>query len=279
MRGYLLGMLIGFCAFLMVISAIPAQAEVTYKFGVVPQFAPRKLASIWLPILEELSKRTGLRFKMTGAPEIPKFEKSFLEGEFDFAYMNPYHAVLAAKKSGYVPLIRDGSRSLYGILVVQKNSPIQNLKDLAGKSVAFPAPNALGASLLMRADLEMLHGVKVKPLYVKTHSSVYLNVVLGQTSAGGGVLTTLKRQKPNIQKLLRIIYTTRKMPPHPITAHPRVPQHIMKSVKEAFLSMSEDKSTSKLLKNVPLRKAVSASIDEYRVLLEWGLDKFYVTTN
>ena len=31
--------------------------------------------------------------------------------------------------------------------------------DLNGKTVAFPSPNALGASLLMRADLERLHKI------------------------------------------------------------------------------------------------------------------------
>jgi phosphonate transport system substrate-binding protein len=250
-------------------------AETTYNFGVVPQFEPRKLADIWVPILKELEVRTGLKFKMAGSPKIPDFEVSFLGGEFDFAYMNPYHAMLAGEKQGYVPLVRDGGRELFGILVVPKDSPIQDVKQLDGHKVAFPAPNALGASLLMRADLESLHGVKVRPIYVQTHSSVYLNVILNKAAAGGGVASTLKRQKQERQDRLRILYKTRTMAPHPVTAHPRVPEEHMKAVQQALLDMAQTEKGQALLEKIPMKKAIPASLEDYRILKEWGLEGFY----
>jgi len=254
----------------------PALAdEHEYRFGVVPQFEPRKLANIWIPILEQLEQRTGFKFKMVGSPKIPDFEVSFLEGEFDFAYMNPYHAMLAGEEQGYVPLIRDGGRKLSGVLVVGKDSPIQNVADLNGQKVAFPAPNALGASLLIRADLEEVYGVKVKPVYVQTHSSVYLNVVLDQTAAGGGVLSTLKNQKPEIQDKLRVLYTTREMAPHPVTAHPRVPQAHQDAVQQVFLDIAKTEAGQALLRKIPMKSAMPAHLQDYKVLKQWGLEKYY----
>lgn len=250
-------------------------AETTYDFGVVPQFEPRKLADIWVPILNELEKRTGLKFKMVGSPKIPDFEISFLGGEFDFAYMNPYHAMLAGEKQGYVPLVRDGGRELFGILVVPKESPIRDLKELNGQKVAFPAPNALGASLLMRADLETLHDIKVRPIYVQTHSSVYLNVILNKAMAGGGVASTLKRQKQEIQERLRILYKTRAMAPHPVTAHPRVPKEHREAVRQALLDMAGTEDGKALLNKIPMRQAIPAKLEDYQILKEWGLEKFY----
>ena len=140
---------------LMVSCLAPAAArgEDSFSFGVVPQFEARHLAAIWQPILEELGARTGYRFDLVGSPRIPAFEASFLAGEFDFAYMNPYHAMLAAEGQGYVPLVRDGAGRLRGILVVRDDSPYRDVADLEGRRIAFPSPNALGASLLMRADL------------------------------------------------------------------------------------------------------------------------------
>jgi phosphonate transport system substrate-binding protein len=61
--------------------------------------------------------------------------------------MNPYHAIRANKKHGYAPLVRDVGRSLFGIIVVKKDSPIETVSELDGEIVAFPAPNALGAAL------------------------------------------------------------------------------------------------------------------------------------
>ena len=210
-----------------------------YSFGVVPQFEQRKLFRIWRPILDELEKRTGLSFHLVGSPKIPVFEKKYMAGIYDFAYMNPYNILQAYKSQGYIPLIRDGGRVLKGVLVVRKDSPIQSMKELAGKQVAFPARNALGASLMIRADLDRLHVVEIIPRYVQTHSSVYLHVAMGMTEAGGGVVSTLRAQKAEIQNRLRVLYETQAVNPHPVSVHPRVPLEDQEKVRRAFLAMAQ----------------------------------------
>ncbi|NQU59339.1 MAG: phosphate/phosphite/phosphonate ABC transporter substrate-binding protein [Rhodospirillales bacterium] len=256
-----------------------AKAETVYSFGVVPQFEPRKLANIWTPILKELEKRTGLKFKMVGSPKIPDFEAAFMGGEFDFAYMNPYHSLVAAEKQGYVPLVRDGARELYGILVVPKNSTIKSVGELKDKKIAFPAPNALGASLLMRADMATIYKISIRPVYVQTHSSVYLNVALGQTAAGGGVMGTFKSQPAEIRDALKILYKTRAMPPHPITAHARVSKKDRELVRKAFLDMGKSKEGAALLAEVPIKKIIAASVNDYKKLKSWKLNNFFVGSN
>jgi phosphonate transport system substrate-binding protein len=247
-----------------------------YQFGVVPQFEPRHLASIWVPILKELEIRTGFRFTMTGSPRIPDFEVDFQQGRFDFAYMNPYHSLVAFESQGYEPLVRDGGRSLFGILVVPADSPITSVEVLEGKRVAFPAPNALGASLLMRADLETLHGVEVLPYFVKTHSSVYTDVLLGRAAAGGGVMATLNQQSEQAREALRILYRTREISPHPVTAHPRVPEEHREAVRRAFLDMGDTEAGRALLEKVPIREVTTASIGDYEAIGQWNLEEFFV---
>lgn len=250
-----------------------------YSFGVVPQFEQRKLFRIWRPVLDELEHRTGLSFELVGSQKIPVFERKYMNGAYDFAYMNPYHILKANESQGYIPLVRDGGRMLKGILVVTRDNPIQHLHELSGKQIAFPAPNALGASLLMRAELAKLHGVKVIPYYVQTHSSVYLHVVLGLTEAGGGVASTLNAQKPEIRQKLRILYETRPMIPHPISAHPRVPEADRKKVRQALLEMAQTEKGAALLAKIPMRKAVAAGMEDYMPMSAWGLDEFFVSDN
>jgi phosphonate transport system substrate-binding protein len=248
----------------------------TYSFGVVPQFEKRKLARIWRPILDELEQRTGFTFKLEDSSNIPAFEEKFLEGAYDFAYMNPYHLLMAHDAQGYLPLVRNGEHMLKGVLVVPKESPIQSVAELAGKTVAFPSPNALGAALLMRAELAQFHNVEVIPHYVHTHTSVYLHVALGLNPAGGGVASTLRAQKPEVKRKLRIIYETQAVNPHPIGAHPRVPDNHREMVRQAFLEMSKTKNGAALLSEVPMRRAVTASLEDYTPLRSWGLEEFYV---
>jgi len=244
----------------------------TYRFGVVPQFEQRKLHATWSPILAELSRRTGLRFELVTTLTIEDFEQAFVQERFDFVYMNPYHVL---KARAYLPLVRDAA-PLRGILVVRRDGPIQRVEELAGKVVAFPSPNALGASLLMRADLERLHHVKVEPLYVKTHSSVYLHVAQGLAPAGGGVEKSLGEQRPEIREALRVLYTTRSLPSHPVSAHRRVPAADQERVRQALLALDATPEGRALLAHVPTARLVPTSKTDYEPMRAWGLEAYWV---
>ena len=253
----------------------PSFAE-TYTVGVVPQFNARTLQSIWTPILQELEHRTGHTFELRGSQSIPVFEQQFLAGEFDFAYMNPYHFIRARKTQGYLPLVRDTGKKLRGILVVRKDAAIDDVEQLQDKAIAFPSPNALGASLMMRAQLAREFKLSFEPRYVKSHDSVYLNVVMGRTVAGGGVGRTLAKQPSEVREQLRILYTTPAVASHPFTVHPRVPETMRSLVQDALVAMGESESGQELLAKIPIGTAGEALSEDYVPLQKMGLDAFYV---
>ncbi len=253
----------------------PSLAE-TYAVGVVPQFNARTLQSIWTPILQELERRTGHTFELRGSKSISAFEKQFMAGEFDFAYMNPYHFILARKTQGYLPLVRDTGKRLRGILVVRKDVAIDDVEQLQDKAIAFPSPNALGASLMLRAQLAREFNLRFEPRYVKSHDSVYLNVVTGRMAAGGGVGRTLARQPSEVLEQLRVLYTTPAVASHPVTVHPRVPETVRSMVKNALIAMGESESERQLLAKIPIGTAGEALSEDYVPLQKMGLDAFYV---
>ncbi|MET0068073.1 MAG: phosphate/phosphite/phosphonate ABC transporter substrate-binding protein [Candidatus Thiodiazotropha sp.] len=255
--------------------SVQAGQEV-FTVGVVPQFEARKLHAIWRPILDRLEQSTGYRFELRGSPTIPEFEREFMAGVYDFAYMNPYHLVIANEKTGYVPLIRDQARRLYGVLVVSKESDIKSPGDLDGKIVAFPAPNALGASLMMRQELSDRFKVNITPYYVKTHDSVYLNVLLKKASAGGGVQKTLNRQKQEYRDHLLVIHETEKVAPHPFVAHPRVAEEIRQLIQDALLEIGNSDEGRALLAKIPMKQVGKATLSDYEPLTKMGLERFYV---
>ncbi|HEX8980886.1 MAG TPA: phosphate/phosphite/phosphonate ABC transporter substrate-binding protein [Parasulfuritortus sp.] len=252
-----------------------AAAGPVYTLGVVPQFEQRKLFAIWKPVVDELERRSGLNIRLVVTLTIPEFETALEKGTFDFVYTNPFEILRAADRQGYIPLVRD-AHPLYGILVVRRDSPLNNVDQLQGKTLAVPSPNALGASLLLRADLERLHGIHMVMVNAKTHSSVYLHVLNGLTDAGGGVQKTLAEQPAGIRDGLRVLYTTRAMPSHPIAAHPRVPPEIRKRLQKALLEMAVTPSGKALLDKIPMPAPVPATLADYRLMKDWKLDTYWV---
>ena len=269
-----------FClSMLVVLSAINSSfalnQEKTYSFGVVPQFEAKKLHAIWEPILTYLKNETGYRFILRGSPTIPEFETQFIQGEFDFAYMNPYHLAVANEKAGYQPILRDHGRKLYGILVVRKDSNITSPSQLNGKALAFPAQNALGASLQIRQELIDTFNIDFLPKYVKTHDSVYLNVLLGRAAAGGGVQKTLQQQRPEVREALQVIHQTQKVTPHPIAVLPSVPEEVKNAVTAALIKYGQTDEGRSQLAKVPIKEIGRADLADYLPLIKLGLERFY----
>lgn len=259
------------CAAINLFSATGLMA-CTLSMGVVPQFEHRRTLETWDPILERLQDATGCKINFEGAHSIPEFEASFKSGLYDLAYMNPFHLVQAHDAQGYLPLVRSGSSQLQGILTVAGSSDFETLEDLEGHEIAFPAPNALGASLLMRAELATLHNLSFVPKYVGTHTSVYLNVFKDLASAGGGVQRTLNSQDSRLQDGLRVIYRTEKVPSHPLAVHPRVEDRVKLAIVSEMMAI--DASQPDLLESVPMKSPVPAKLEDYAALRELGLEDF-----
>ena len=258
-----------------VLIGTPGHAADAYSFAVVPQFDQRKLFAIWKPVVDKVSKRTGIQLNLVATLTVPEFERELTKGSFDFVYANPYHILREEDRQGYVPLIRDKA-PLRGILVVPKDSPLKSPADLDGQQLAIPSFNALGASLLLRADLTQIFKVKVTPVNVKTHSSVYLYVANGLLPAGGGVEKTFQEQEPAVRDLLRVMYTTREMPSHPIAAHPRVPAKVQAAIKQAFLELASSDDGRGLLREIPMSDPVATSMKDYAPMHAWGLASYWV---
>lgn len=246
------------------------------KVGVVPQFDHRTIQSIWEPILHELELDNQLKYKLVGSPSISDFEVKFEKGEFDFVYLNPYHLLVAHQKQGYYPILRDIGRELYGIIVTKSNTPIESIEGLNDKKVAFPSPNALGAALIPRAEFAMKYMISPIYLYVNSHDSVYLNVILGKVDAGGGVQKTFNQQPEYIKNKLKIIYETERVAPHPIAVHPRVDKGIVEGFKRTFYKCYRNEVKKIWLEKIPIKVLGEARIEDYNSLKEMGLESFYV---
>jgi len=254
-----------------------AHAKETYIWSVVPQFTGIAVHRDWTPLLNAIEKNTGYQFSLKIYDSIPEFESGFADGKPDFAYMNPYHAVIAKNEQGYIPIIRDGKRKLTGILVTRKDSAIKSVEDLQGKRIAFPSPNAFAASLLPRALLTEKYNIQYTTAYAKTHSNAYRFVLLNKAAASGGVYRTLKRERAEVQEQLRVIYKTSSSPSHPVVVHKRVPKKVANAVQEAIIALAKTDDGKAILKAILIPKPIAANYKrDYKPLSKLNLEQYVV---
>lgn len=209
------------------------------SIGVVPQQSASRMVRAWGPILRYLEAGTGRRFVFSTAPDIPTFEQRLAEGQYDIAYMNPYHYTVVHRQAGYQAFAKASGKRIQGILVVARDSPLNNLQDLDGSTLAFPAPAAFAASMLPRAHLTR-QGIRFTPAYVASHDSVYRAVARGLYPAGGGVMRTFNAIEPALRAKLRLLWLTPGYTPHALAAHPRLDAALVQQIQVLLIGLAAD---------------------------------------
>ena len=251
--------------------------ERVYSWIVVPMFSPTVVHRDWGPLMKVLEQRTGYHFKLVTADSFNFFEKQIFNGNVDFAYANPYQTLIANRQQGYIPLVRDGQRRLTGILVVRKDSSLQQVKDIEGKKIVFASPNAFAVSLYMRAMLSEREGISFIADYVGTHSNAYRQVLLGRAAASGGIYRTLRKERPEVQENLRVIYEVPSTITHAVIANPKVAEEVRESVQKLLLELSATEKGQTLLNSIFLPQPIKADFErDYAPLNSLNLDKYVV---
>jgi phosphonate transport system substrate-binding protein len=237
------------CCLVLWSLVVPAWGQQSLTFAVVPQQSATQLAESWIPVLSWLSKRSGLQLQFVTAPDVPSFEQRLATGEYDIAYMNPYHYTVFSDHPGYRAFARAKGERIKGIVVVPKDSPIKTLNDLSGKTLAFPTPAAFAACLLVQAELRG-RGIAFTPKVVNSHNSVYRSVAKGIFPAGGGVPRTFELLDENVRSELRVLWETREFTTHAIASRPALDPAVRVRLWKAMRDMSDNPQGRELLKAI-----------------------------
>jgi phosphonate transport system substrate-binding protein len=246
------------------------------KAYIVPQLTATQTYTQWAPVLDRVGKSAELCFDLVVPATIPQFEADLANGKPDFVFMNPYHVVMKWREHEYVPLVAS-SEPIFGVLTVKKDSKHIILKDLSYGKIAFPAPNAFAASILIRSLLAN-NGIRFEPVYVKTHSNVYRSVVRGDIAvAGGGIESTLLAEPSELKDELRVLVETKRYTSHPFSANARIPKLTQERVQTAFLNLAKTPDGAELLSRIQLAKPMAVSYKaNYQALEALKLDQYVV---
>lgn len=242
------------CAPLTAVAAGPPQK---YILAVLPSAPPVTTYSRWLPFVERLNRETGYAFQLKVYEKMSAFEQDIWTGTPDFIFASPIQTVVAHDRHGYQPLLRAADPVSIS-LIVRTDSPIKTVSDLSGKRIAFVGNKNL-CSVFVRSMLaKQQENFTYFTEYSGSIKNVIKSVLLGKSDAGAVFNPELAGESEETRSQLRSVIQTKKIAPHPLCAHPKVPQAVRLKVKQAVLSWAATREGAELLKTVKMASPVAA---------------------
>lgn len=221
------------------------QDDKPFEFGVISQRSPLLTAQYWNPILIYVSKISGVPLRLRVGKSGVETNAMINHGTVDFIYSNHiFHP--ENDGAGYRVIARDGTKAISGQIVVPKASQIRNLKELTGKSVAFPSKVAFVGYMV---PILALHEAKVE---VVTRFAGNQEGAMGQLASGTaeaiGVNSEVMREFAEREKFAyRVIWSSKPYLSMPIAAKSSVPSAAVEAVRNALIGMKQDPEGRKIL--------------------------------
>jgi phosphonate transport system substrate-binding protein len=237
------------CAVLVLLALAIARsgeaAERPLSFGVLNQQSPALTAERWNPILDYVSRKSGVPLRLRMGPTVQETDAMMGRGEFDFMFTN-HNFQSEFESVGYHVIARWGGGPIHGVIAVLADSPIQNLKQLHERRVAFPSEDAFvgyaGPMVALRRA-----GVSVQPVFAGNQEGVLAQLKARRVDAAAVNSRFLRQYAERENMQVREIFVSEGFPDLAVIAHPRVPASTVAKVRQAFLGMKDDPQAAAIL--------------------------------
>ncbi|MBA4421653.1 MAG: hypothetical protein C0390_00980 [Syntrophus sp. (in: bacteria)] len=120
--------------------------------------------------------------KVVVAKDIPEMVQWVKKEVVDIVFETAFATVVMREEAGMIPKLlvwKKGVKQYVTLFFVRNDSPMTNLKDLAGKTLAFESPNSTSAYLIPKAELRLL-GLTVIPLEGRARKNAVNYVFAGR---------------------------------------------------------------------------------------------------
>jgi len=205
---------------LPLVAALPlaAQQPTELTLGVYSFKRPTDVVRDFGPAIDELSRAmTALAGRpITLSLRVTKTYEDcltkFVDGEIDLVRFGPASYVHAKTRNPGIQLVvqeqEDGKNRCHGVIAVRKDSPIQSLADLRGRSFAFGDELSTIGRYLSQAELvkaKVFESDLSRSEFLERHDKVFKAVEVGDFDAGAMHIATFEdlNQKGQLRTIVK----------------------------------------------------------------------------
>lgn len=255
-------------------SQSPVVAQERYRLSMLPRYAPEEILKQITPLANYLSKALGVPVEPVVTADFKQYEQRLLNNEIQIAYENPlvYARVSAAHEALAVANDRNGSR-FRGIIITRADSPINDIRDLKGKTVGIVGLTSAGGYLsqrlsLLEQGLDTGKDMKLVEAVENKQENVILSVHMKDVDAGfiqEGALHIIDSYVPPNQ--IRVLKRTEWLPNWALSASRSLPEPTRQTIRKALLQLKKDDPVVESLKIDGFVNATDADFDMVRKAL------------
>lgn len=221
---------------------------------------PDQLAGEIEPVVEYLERQTGMDVKDFVATNYAGVVEALKNGTADVGFMGPLQYIIAHKQAGAKPLLGElynGKATYESHIFVRKDSGINSLEDLRGKTMAFTDPISSSGYLYPLAIFREKGLVKGAPeeffkrVYFAGGDEQAIRAVYNKFVDAAGVgQYAYNLLRPQERDAVKVLAASRPIPSHCIVVRNDLPEASATKLKNALLALNDEGPDHKLLQNL-----------------------------
>jgi phosphonate transport system substrate-binding protein len=235
------------------------------NFGFISTESSANLKTAWQPLLEDMSKATGIKVNAFFAPDYAGVIEGMRFNKVQVAWMGNKSGMEAVDRAGgevFAKVVgKDGNEGYYSLLVVHKDSPLKTLDDVlknrAALTLGFGDPNSTSGTAVPALYAFGQH--KVDPLkdFKRTvrsnHETNLLAVVNKQVDVATNNTENTDRfskTHPEQSKQFREVWRSPQIPSDPIVWRKDMDEAAKAKVRAFMLNYGKTEREQAILQNI-----------------------------
>ncbi|RST56180.1 phosphonate ABC transporter substrate-binding protein [Variovorax sp. MHTC-1] len=230
------------------------------NFGIISTEATQNLKQDWQPLIDDMSRQTGLKVTAFFAPDYAGIIEGMRFNKVHLGWFGNKSAMEAVDRAGgevFAQMVNaDGTQGYYSHLIVHKDSPLNTLDDVLknGKSLSFGNgdPNSTSGFLVPSYYAFAQNKVDAKSLFKLTRSANHETNALAVANKQVDVATNnsenlekVKERSPEKFKEIKIVWTSPLIPLDPLVMRRDLPEATKAKIKNFFYNYAKTDAREK----------------------------------
>jgi phosphonate transport system substrate-binding protein len=264
--------------FLLTVPSGATARELT--IGLIPEQNVFLQVQRYEPVGAYIQEQIGVKIRFTILSRYGNIIESFRTGKMDGAFWGSFTGALAIQKLGIEPIARplwlDGTSSYHGYVFVGKNSGIESVDDMKGKTIAFVDRATTAGYIFPKAYFRENGVVDINAFFKEhyfagSHDAAIEAVLAGKADIGcakSTMFNLVAERDPRVKADLEILIESPTFPSNGLGMRPDLDPRIKRELVDALLGMNDTPAGGKVLKEFGATRFISTTTEDYLPLFE-----------